>query len=68
MATTSHGIPPKRYLKAEELTEWVPFTLNTIRKKTSRHEIPFLKKGRRVIYDWEQITQWLHGEAVETST
>ena len=65
METNSHGIPPKRYLKAEELSQWIPFTLNTIRKKTSRQEIPFLKKGRRVIYDWEKITEWLQKDFVK---
>ena len=65
MTTAPHGIPPKRYLTAEELARWVPFTLNTIRKKTSRREIPFLKRNRRCIYDWEQISGWLQEGAVE---
>ena len=65
MTNMPHGVPAKRYLLAEELAQWVPFTLNTIRKKTSRHEIPFLKKGRRVIYDWSRIVDWLNESAVE---
>ena len=65
--TDPHGIPTRRYLRAEELAAWIPFTLNTIRKKTSRNEIPYLKKGRTVIYDWARITEWLNESAVEPS-
>ena len=54
-------------MKAEELAEWIPFTLHTIRKKTSRKEIPHLKRGRTVIYDWLRITEWLNESAVEPS-
>ncbi len=61
MLGTICGVPSKRFLSAEELAEWVPLALNTIRKKTSRREIPFLKVGRKVIYDWILITEWLEG-------
>lgn len=56
---------PKRYVSAEELAQRVPFALNTIRKKTSRREIPHLKKNRRVIYDMNRIEKWLQEGAVE---
>ena len=55
----------KRFLSAEELSDRVPFALNTIRKKTSRREMPFLKIGRKVIYDWDRITEWLSAASVE---
>lgn len=56
---------PKRYLSAAELAEVTPFTLNTIRKKTSLGEIPHIKRGRKVIYDWDRISEWLQEGAVE---
>jgi hypothetical protein len=57
--------PTKRFLTAKELEPWVPWTLNTIRCKTSRREIPFIKKGHTVLYDWTRISKWILEGAVE---
>ncbi len=55
----------KRYLNAVELADEGPYPLNTVRKLTSLGEIPHIKKGRKVIYDWDRIVEWLQEGAVE---
>jgi hypothetical protein len=57
--------PDKQFLSAVELAGCGPYALNTIRKKTSLGEIPHIKKGRKVIYDWDRIVEWLQEDAVE---
>jgi hypothetical protein len=56
---------PKKFLNAVELHDRTPYALNTIRKKTSLGEFPHIKKGRKVIYDWDRIVEWLQEDAVE---
>ena len=64
--TTAEGTGPlRRFLTASELESWVPWTLNTIRCKTSRREIPHSKCGHTVLYDWERISAWIEDRAVE---
>ena len=57
--------PPRRFMSADELAQWLPFTENTIRKWTSMGRIPSFRKGRRRLYDWLQITAWLEAGEVE---
>ena len=61
-------MPVRRYLGAAELADIIPFSLNTIRKKTSLGEIPHIKRGRKVIYDWDRISEWLQEGAAEPAS
>lgn len=49
----------KRYLTLDELAELLSIPRNTIYAKTSRREIPFLKVGRRLMFDRHEIEKWL---------
>lgn len=49
----------KRYLTLDELAELLNIPKNTIYAKTSRREIPFIKVGRRLVFDRQEIDQWL---------
>lgn len=51
--------PLKRYLTIDELSELLSIPRNTIYAKTSRREIPFTKVGRRLLFDREEIENWL---------
>lgn len=37
----------------------------TLRRKVSRHEIPFIKLGRSVRFDVERIEKWFKEHSVE---
>lgn len=50
---------PKRYLTLGELSELLNVPKNTIYAKTSRREIPFVKVGRRLVFDRQEIDEWL---------
>ena len=49
----------KRYLSIDELSELLSIPKNTIYAKTSRREIPYVKIGKRLLFDRKEIESWL---------
>ena len=62
--------PRKNYLTARELEDWVPMSLNTIRKWTREGFLPYKKVGpgdnpTMVVYDWNKIKPLLEQDRME---
>jgi excisionase family DNA binding protein len=54
----------RRYLDVQEVADYIRSTVLTVRVKTSRREIPYIKCGRRVLYDRTEIDAWLAAQRV----
>lgn len=61
----SHPLDPRRYMNVEQIAWYLDSTPGSIRVKVWRREIPFLKCGRRVLFDREAIDSWLAAQRVE---
>ena len=55
---------PNRYVNAGALAEYINSTEGTVRVDTSRRKIPHIKRGRRVLYDLDEIDEWLDKQRV----
>lgn len=49
----------KRFFNIDQLTEYVMLSKSTIYKKVSNNEIPYIKIGKKVLFDKEQIDPWV---------
>ena len=49
----------KKYLTISELSEYIHMPINTIYQKTCNNLIPFIKRGRTLLFERERIDIWL---------
>jgi excisionase family DNA binding protein len=54
-------------LTTNQVAELCKFKPQTIRKYVSEQKIPFIKRGRKVLYKRNDIIQWLDQNKIETS-
>jgi excisionase family DNA binding protein len=52
--------PPKRYLDVPETADYTRRSEAAIRRLVHLEKIPFLKQGRRVAFDIEELDDWMH--------
>lgn len=50
---------PKRFLDVDELSEYTTLCKSTIYKKVIENSIPFIKVGKRTVFDIIQIDSWM---------
>jgi excisionase family DNA binding protein len=53
-----------RYYSTERAAQYTALSVSYIEKLTSRRRIPFLKIGRRVLYDKVLLDKWLARRAI----
>jgi excisionase family DNA binding protein len=53
-----------RYYGIEQAARYLGLSLSYIQKLTSRRRIPFIKVGRRALYDRVQLDRWMSRRAV----
>lgn len=53
-------LTPPPLLKVGDVAQWLRLKESTIRKWVSRGRIPYLKLGRAVCFQAEDIQEWLH--------
>src|ERR687885_2442241 len=58
-----------RWLSIEELSEYLPGhpAVTTLYGKVQRREIPFIRKGKRLVFKQSEIDSWLQSGRVKTS-
>lgn len=49
----------KRYIGIKELSEELDLPVSTIYGMTHRRIIPFIKRGKRLLFDMDEISKWL---------
>ncbi len=54
MSTTSE------YLSVDQVAEVLHLSPGTIYQYTSKRRIPFIKFGGKLLFEWEEIKEWLH--------
>jgi excisionase family DNA binding protein len=52
-------------LTGEELSQRIRLTPGTIRVWVSQKKIPYVKMGRKVLFDWEDIQRWIKEKKVD---
>lgn len=50
---------PKKLLSVGEVAELLGYKISNIYALTHRREIPFMKKGRKLWFNEEEINQWV---------
>ena len=58
----------KRFLKIEELSEYMGTPVATLYTWTHQRKIPHLKMGRSVRFDLREIEEWIKRRRVAVST
>lgn len=60
---------PDRWLSIEELSQYLPGrpAVTTLYGKVQRREIPFSRKGKRLLFRQSEIDQWLQSGRVKTA-
>ncbi|MDD5431663.1 MAG: helix-turn-helix domain-containing protein [Candidatus Omnitrophica bacterium] len=54
----------KRFLNVEELAEYLGFAVGTLYVWVCRKKIPYLKIGRTVKFDLQEIENWLKDKRI----
>ena len=54
----------KKLLTYKECSEYLSITEGSLRNMVLKREIPFLKIGKRVRFDTEELSQWLSEKSV----
>lgn len=49
----------KQYLNIDELADFLNLSKSKLYEMTSKRKIPFLRVGRRVLFDPERIERWM---------
>ena len=62
------NIVEKRFLRIEELSEYMGTPVATLYTWTHQKKIPHLKMGRSVRFDLREIETWLNERRVEISS
>lgn len=57
--TESQKQEQKKFLSLEELSKGYGFAKPTIYALTSKREIPFIKKGKRLLFERSEIESWI---------
>lgn len=57
----------QRYLSAQQASEYTGLSLSTIRLYVQREEIPFIRRGRRILFDIGELDTWLKDGAIVSS-
>ena len=58
-------MPQKRFLGIKELSEYLGLPVSTLYQWTHQRKIPYLKMGRLVKFDLEEIEIWLKKKRVK---
>ena len=53
-----------RYLSIEQASRYTALSVSYLQKLTSRRRIPFIKAGRRALYDRLLLDRWMARRAV----
>ena len=69
-ASTSEPViaPPaeKEFLTVNEVSQMIRKSKGTVYNMTSAREIPFIKKGKRVLFDRQEIRDWMRKDERKT--
>ena len=61
---------PKPYLFLEDLPALIPFSEGALRTKIKRGElvenVHFFRRGRRLVFKWSAIVDWLEGRSPDS--
>jgi len=63
-AKTSGPAPGPRFLEVEGLAGWLGIEVVFVRRLVAERRIPFVKIGRLVRFDPEEIAAWIDGRRV----
>lgn len=55
----------KAYLNIDELADCLNLSKGKLYEMTSKRKIPFLRVGRRVLFDPERIERWMATQEVK---
>lgn len=58
-------IPGARLLNVHEVSDYLRLALPTIRKLVCSRKIPFIRLGRRVLFDETRLAEWVRERTVE---
>jgi excisionase family DNA binding protein len=50
---------PKRFLNIQETSKYLGIPKNTLYQYTSQRKIPFVKVGKQLIFDAEELSKWI---------
>ena len=62
----SRSAPGPRFLDVEGLAGWLGIEVVFVRRLVAERRIPFVKIGRLVRFDPEEIAAWIDGQRVPT--
>ena len=51
--------PPRRYLNAVEVADYIRSTEASVRQLVHRKQMPSIKRGTRLLFDIQEIDAWL---------
>lgn len=54
----------KRLINKKELAEYLNLSIYTIDTWVSQNRIPYIKMGRRVLFDLDEIEKWIEEQKV----
>lgn len=56
----------KEFLNTKQISEMLNVTEGTIAvwRSSNRHDIPYIKLGKKILYDPERIQEWLKSKSV----
>jgi len=55
------------YLKVDELSTYIKLSKSSIYKKVMKREIPFIKATGTLLFNQDEIDQWLHQHTRDTA-
>jgi excisionase family DNA binding protein len=57
----------KRYVDIHQLAEYTSLGISTIYKLVHRNCIPYIKKGKKLLFDLHDIDHWMEQDKILTS-
>ena len=57
----------KKFITSEEVAELLNVPQSTIYHYTHTNKIPFIRKGKRLLFDYDKIINWIEEGSVETN-
>ena len=55
----------RRYVPTREAADYLGITVNHLHKLTSNRDIPFIRLGRQLRFDIQDLDTWMRGRRVE---
>ena len=55
----------RRYLDVEELAQYIRSTPASVRQLVHLKRVPYIKRGRRLLFDVIEVDRWLGAQRVE---